>query len=518
MPRVAVAATTRLSADAGAEIAAIGGNAVDAVIASVVSSMCTDIGIVSPGGGAFVTIAPPGEAAIVIDGCPEMPGRGAPASQFGLGSWDIAFDYKGETHQVIGYGSVATPGAFAALGEASKRYGRLPWAELLQPTIRSVENGFPLRGGAAEYLGYVHDSIYAWCEESNRIVHRADSRPIGDGDIVTIPDLADSLREIAAEGSRALYIGEIGRRIATAVSDAGGLLGLEDLAAYRATVHEPLTIDFFGWQVATCPPPSLGGPCMAAMLHLLQARDHESFDATAVNWLVDVQRAVLTFRANTLDGAGEEFTAEADRLIALAHQGDTARLLSSPSTIHVSGVDDDGLACSITSSAGYGSGAIAPGTGIWLNNSLGEVDLHPKGLDNVPPGTRLSSNMAPSVARRADGTVLAIGSPGASRITTAIAQSLWHHAAFGRTLEDAVEFARAHVEPYEGARRVAFEEGLPVAAVDGYRMHEFEGRDMFFGGVQAAQWSPNEGLCAVADPRRNGKTALASATNGGPCD
>ncbi len=507
MPQVAIAASSKISAKAGAALADEGGNAVDAVLGAALVSMCTDIGIVSPGGGALVTIWPPAENPIVIDGCPEMPGRGQPAERFGEAMWDVVFDYKGETHQGVGFGSVATPGAFAALDEASRRFGTLPWATVVQPAVRSVESGFPLCGAAAEDLRYTHEAIYSWSEDSYRLFHHADGSPLADGDTVVIPDLAGSLKEIASEGVETLYRGALGHRIATGVQTAGGLLGEADLAAYHAAIHRPITLEFNGWRIATCPPPSVGGPCLAAMLHLLKACPERDFNADTLRWLVQAQHAVLNYRAETLDGAGEEITDEVQRLLALAQLGEPSKMLSSPSTIHISGVDDNGLACSFTASAGYGSGAIVPGTGILLNNSLGEVDLHPKGLASVVPGTRLVSNMAPTVARSEDGVILAIGSPGASRITTAIAQSLWHHIFFGKTLEAAVEHPRLHVELFAEESNIAYERGLPIVPVKGFDLREFEQLSMYFGGVQAARWSADEGLSAVADIRRSGDIA-----------
>jgi gamma-glutamyltranspeptidase/glutathione hydrolase len=507
MPRVAIAASSKISAEAGAALGDDGGNAVDAVLGAALVSMCTDIGIMSPGGGALVAIWPAEENPVVIDGCPEMPGRGQPAERFGEATWEVAFDYGGPTRQRIGFGAVATPGAFAALDEASRRFGSLPWATVMQPAIRWAESGFPLSGGAAEYLRYTHEAIYSWSEESYRLLHHEDGKPLAAGDTVFIPDLADSLEEIASQGADTLYRGALGRRVAAAVQTAGGLLSETDLAAYRAAVHRPITLEFDRWRIAACPPPSVGGPCLAAMLHLLKACPEHDVNADAVRWLVDAQRAVLSYRAQTLDGAGEEFSEEAQRLLALAQECDPSGMLTAPSTIHISGVDDSGLACSLTASAGYGSGAMAPGTGIWLNNSLGEVDLHPQGLSGVTPGTRLISNMAPTVARSEGGAILAIGSPGASRITTAIAQTLWHHIFFGEDLAAAVAHPRLHVELFADASNVAFERGLPITPVAGFNLREFDQPSMYFGGVQAARWSLTEGLSAVADARRAGQTA-----------
>lgn len=297
MARVAIAAPTKISAEAGAAIADHGGNAVDAVVAATLVSMCTDIGIVSPAAGALISVLPPGGNAMVVDGCPEMPGRDQPRDRFGQSMWEVLFDYKGPTQQGIGFGSVATPGAFAALDETWRRFGSLAWAELVRPAIDWVDRGFPLRGGAVEYLEYTHDSIYGWSEESRRLLHHDDGRPLGDGDTVVLPELAASLEQIANEGADAFYRGDLGRRIAAGVQDAGGLLGVSDLAAYRAIVRQPIEIPFDGWRVATCPSPSIGGPCLAAMLHLLGSFEADRYDEDASRWLAEVQHAVLNFRA-----------------------------------------------------------------------------------------------------------------------------------------------------------------------------------------------------------------------------
>jgi gamma-glutamyltranspeptidase/glutathione hydrolase len=507
MTRVAIAASSEISAQAGAELADAGGNAVDAVLGAALVSMCTDIGIVSPAGGALIAIWPPADDPVVIDGCPEMPGRGQDPERFGDASWEVVFDYGGKACQRVGFGSVATPGAFAAMGAASEQFGSLPWSRVLQPVIGWAEQGFPLRGGAAEYLSYTHEAIYSWLPDSYRLLHHNDGSPLVEGDNVCIPDLADSLKQIASDGVEAFYSGELGQRIAAGIQAEGGLLNQADLDAYRANVHEPITLDLDDWRIATCPPPSIGGPCLAAMLLLLRKCPEPELNADAIRWLVQAQHAVLNYRAQNLDAAGDELADEVQRLLKLAKLGEPSKLVSAPSTIHVSGVDSNGMACSLTASAGYGSGAMVPGTGIWLNNSLGEVDLHPNGLSGVAPGTRLLSNMAPSAARSKDGSLIAIGSPGASRITTALAQSLWHHVHFGKSLDAAIEYPRLHVEVAAEEPAVSFERGLPLTSLTGFELREFDRLSMYFGGVQAVRWSQSDGFAAVADSRRSGQVA-----------
>ena len=168
---------------------------------------------------------------------------------------------------------------------------------------------------------------------------------------------------------------------------------------------------------------------------------------------------------------------------------DPTAVLESGSTAHVSATDSDGLACSVTVSSGYGSGMIAEGTGIWLNNCLGEQELNPAGLYGRPPGSRLLSNMAPTVGRDRDGSTLAIGSPGADRITTALAQVLAGYINGAMSLEEAVCHPRVHVH-----RAGRTDEQIKVET----------DLTMYFGGVGVALTGPAGALDAVADPRRNG--------------
>ena len=506
MRKITIAAGTRITAEAGAAIAAQGGNAVDAAIAAAIVSVCTDTGIMSPGCGAFVNVWPPNGEPRVIDGYAEMPGRGLDLSNFAESTHEVSFDYGGETWQRVGYGSIATPGGFAGLALASRHFGQLPWAELLQPAIDWIERGFPLTGGAAEYLGYTHEAIYSWHPDSYRILHHEDGSPLSEGDLVRIPDLADTLKTIARDPS-SLYRGELGRHIASGVRANGGLLGSEDLRAYTAVERRPVWASLGDWDVATNPTPAVGGACLAAMLLILDQLGNGEDLHQYTRHMIDAQHAVLDYRARQLDGAHEALPQVVEQLLEMARRADTG-LLNAPSTSHVSAVDADGLACAITASAGYGSGVMVEGTGFWLNNSLGELDLHTQGLGGLAPGTRLASNMAPTIARRGgDGAVLAIGSPGASRITTAIAQVLANFAAGGMDLAAAVEHPRLHVELAEHQQSIAFEPGLPVEPRHGLEPRPFNDVSMFFGGVQAVFGSPAQGLQGVADARRGGSVA-----------
>jgi gamma-glutamyltranspeptidase/glutathione hydrolase len=241
---------------------------------------------------------------------------------------------------------------------------------------------------------------------------------------------------------------------------------------------------------------------------LLQMRGigHGSWTAQMTNHLIEAQTHVMRLRRRHLD-ASDKLERDVYRLLELANS--TPSALASPSTVHTSAVDSDGLACAITASAGYGSGVMPTGTGIWMNNTLGEVELNKRGFHALRPGTRIPSNMAPTTGRGNDGSVLSIGSPGADRITTAILQTVTNFVHLHMPLQDALNHPRLHVEwPREDSRCVAYEPGIPVDELD-VPQRRFEGLDMFFGGVSAVRYSPPDQFEMAADVRRTGGTALS---------
>ncbi len=506
--RVGVSSTSRMAAEAGARIADEGGNAVDAAVAAVLVSLVTEPGVCSLGGGAFITIAPAPADPVTIDGYVEMPGRGLRPERFGRGVREVHLDYGGGLDTTVGYGSIATPGALAGLGLASSSYGRLPWELVVEPAYERARDGFPLSRTSRVYLELCGEGIYGWNPESSRAIHTPAGELLEAGDTVRIEGLAGSLERIAKKGARELYSGELARTIAREVRSNGGLLGIEDLRSYEPVVRRPLGVEMRDWRLAINPPPAIGGTTLAAMLALTGDRLGEAageWDEEVVGRIVGVERTVLEYRERHLDGA-EDMEAAAERLLAASSVRRLRRRVRSGSTVHTSAVDSTGLACSITASAGYGSGVMPRGTGIWMNNSLGEQELTRRGLHAHSPGTRLPSNMAPTVGRSADGRVLSLGSPGADRITSALYQTIVNFIDLRMPLARAVGHPRVHVERKDGVVQAAYERGVPVGALE-LPVREFEELHMFFGGVAAVLFSPEEGFTLASDPRRDGGSA-----------
>ena len=512
-----------------------GGNAVDAALAAMLVTCVNEPGMVSLGGGAFVTVAGPGEDPVVVDGYLEMPGRGLATETFGRGVWQLHTDYGGGTTMSTGPGTVATPGLLPAIEEAHRRHGALPWAAIVEPAAEVARDGFTLGMACDYFLGHVREDLYGHDPAVRAALHHRDGTPVRLGGRMAIPDLADFLDLVRRKGSAALMTGEAADGLVELMADGGGLITRTDLAEYVPVVRAAARADVrswpagtgagaMAWTFRTNPPPAIGGPVLAAMLLLLDATSPVTGGAgpgASAAGVVRVLRAVLRARFRDLDTSTDLERSGSDLLDAVRAAG--PGWIGSPSTAHVSAVDADGVVCSITASFGYGSGIAVPGTGVWLNNSLGEHELNVNGLHALPPGRRLASNMAPTIGRHADGTVLAIGSPGADRITTALAQVISRLSRHpgpvdGAALRAAIGAPRLHIaRTADGAEVLHHEADLPLEELDladpeGEFAHlvrrEHHACSMYFGGVAAAMRCPDGELVAGADPRRDGAAAV----------
>ncbi|MEP6761762.1 MAG: gamma-glutamyltransferase [Sporichthyaceae bacterium] len=505
MARIGIAAPNAASADAGLSVATDGGGAVDAAIAAMFTAMVNEPGIVSLTGGAFITIWPAGSASpVTVDGCVAQPGLGRAADAAPPDVREVHTDYGGGVTMTVGHGSVATPGALAALNLAHDRYGNVPWRDVVAPAQAIAGRGFTLGNAASYYLKHTRDSVFAWDPQTSAALKRKDGSWVAPGDTMVIDGLADTLALIAEDGMRAMYDGDLATAITADIASRGGLLSRHDLNAYRPVVRETLGSSSGDWQLRTNPPPAFGGAVLTAMLTLLGDRPRGEWTVDDVAHLVAVLRRVLGYRRECLDPASNRERAARAMLdeVALPQRG-------SASTVHISVVDSSGAACAITASSGYGSGATVPGTGLWLNNCLGEHELT-KGPAPAP-GERLASNMAPTVGRSNDGGVLAIGTPGADRITTALTQVLASFTNGHTDLQQAIDRPRLHLHYLDDATdsaRIEAEEDMPLPELD-LPVRRHHPLSMYFGGVGAAYLAPSGEITAAADPRRAGAVAIS---------
>ncbi len=504
MNGVAVATTSKLAAEAAREVAGRGGNAVDCALAASLLTMNTEPGVCALAGGAYITIWRAGEKPVTIDGNVAVPGLGRDGGISLESVEQVSMAYGGGITTLVGAGSVGVPGSLAAVESAWQQYGSAGWADIFAPSIRATRDGFPLSSACHYYLGYSGTSVYGRSGDGFDALHE-NGRLRDKGSRIVIPHLADSLAKIASDGARVFYEGELAERIVGHCEDRGASLTRRDLADYAAISRPALQVAVGDWSIATNPPPAVGGTVLGAMLTAFAREPVSAWNENAVRQLIDVQRAVLDFRRHHLD-LSDDVAADSERMLADAGSGRLLSRWASASTVHTSAVDDNGLGCAITASSGYGSGEMPRGTGLWLNNCVGELELNRRGLDAGPAGRRLPSNMAPSVARCGN-RVISVGTPGADRITTALHQFLVNALQLDMPLKHACAHPRAHVDTSGEQVRLMAEAGLPLPATD-LPVTVFETPSMYFGGVGAAQFDAAAGFSVAADPRREGATAM----------
>jgi gamma-glutamyltranspeptidase/glutathione hydrolase len=469
----AVAAGHPLTARAGADVLRAGGNAVDAAIAAVCVSLTAEAGLTSLGGGGYMLVAVPGGEEVVLDFFVEAPGRGAdPASRAELLPLTLSF---GDAVQVfnVGPASVGAYGVPAGLAEAARRFASRPLAELVAPGAAVAREGVALNEAQA-FVVEILAPIYETTPECRDLYGVGDGLP-GAGEVVRNPELGDTLELLGAEGDRPFYEGEVAAAALARLEGEGSLLTAADLAAYAPIVHEPIRTRYRGLDVLTTPPPSAGGILIAYALGLLEARE----GPPGIERIVEAMEAAQAKRTpDFLEGLSSRMGG----------------------TTHVSVLDAAGMACAVTCSNGEGSGILVPGTGIHLNNMLGEQDLNPLGFHRHPPGRRLPSMMSPTVVRRDGIAELVLGSGGSNRIRSAILQTVVNVVDRGMGVQDAVSAPRVHFE--DGV--VYAEPGIDLAGVEatGHTVSRFRAPNLFFGGVQAvAAGDPPAG---GGDPRRGG--------------
>lgn len=460
---------------------------VDAAIVAALTAMCTEPGVCAPAGGGFLTISVPGSDPVVVDGYMSYPGLGFEGE---TSSRSVTMTYGGGVTTLVGAGSIAVPGVFAGLATASEMFGVMPWSELMDVVADTVERGFPLGEAAWTYLTHAGEPIFSEDPVVRAALFDGDRlRQVGE--LITVPGLADSLRTIGDEGARTFYEGDLARDMVADIEARGGRLTLADLASYRAQIRRPLEVDMGGWSFWLNPPPAVGGAAVAVALGEL-ARSVEPGSRAWSGALI----AAFAARRDEL-----EMAPDPDHAVARAL---TRAGLRSPSTISVSASDSEGGAVAGTFSAGYGSGVIPGTTGLMMNNALGEIELMPVALDDLEPGGRMMSNMAPTVGRKAE-DVVAIGSPGADRITTAIFSTI-ASLIDGLNLADAIDHPRAHPEFIDDGLTIAVEPGLDIGDAD-HPVRGFDDLDMFFGGVNGTGIQGGR-LTAHADVRRSGAVAI----------
>ncbi|MET0557956.1 MAG: gamma-glutamyltransferase, partial [Solirubrobacterales bacterium] len=315
----------------------------------------------------------------------------------------------------------------------------------------------------------------------------------------------EALERYGAEGAEPFCRGEIAAALSDHVIDGGGTLGRGDFAAYEPVERRPIRVPFRGAEVLTNPPPSSGGILIAFSLGLLERLGPES----GPEQLVAAMDAANRRRGAEFAEALYEEGMEAGFLDPAGLDRAAADLLGS--TTHISVLDRDGICANVTCSNGSGSGVLVPGTGVILNNMLGEEDLNPLGFHRIAPGRRVPSMMAPTVVLRDGEVELGVGSAGSNRIRSAILQTIVRAVEQKMPVAAAVEAPRLHFEAGLLQAEPGIEEaGLARLEAAGTPVARRPQINLFFGGVQAVARDPGtNALSGGGDPRRGGAVATA---------
>ncbi len=489
--RGVIAAGHPTTAAAGADVLRAGGNAIDAAVAAVLTSMIAEPMLTGLGAGGYMLVAPPSGAAVLLDFFVEVPGHGAdPRARAELVPVEVSFDDAVQMFNV-GPASCGVYGLPAGVWEATRRFGSMALADLAAPAARLAREGVALNAQQA-YVVRILGAIGMLTPEV-RSLYAPAGRLLREGDVIRNPELADALERLARDGPEPFYSGELARAVVDWLGERGGSITAEDLAGYRVIDRKPVSVRYRGREVLTNPPPSAGGALICYALALLD-RDPGPPHSERLAEVMELAQAERT----------------AAFLAGLDEPGFLERFAASRlgSTTHVSVLDANGWACAVTCSNGEGSGIVVPGTGLHINNMMGESDLNPLGFHAFAPGRRMPSMMAPTVVRRDGAAELVLGSAGSNRIRSAILQTIVNVVDHELPVDQAVEAPRLHVE--DGV--VYAEPGVETASLQhtGRGIARFRTRNLFFGGVQAVgrSWRTGE-LLGGGDPRRGGAALVA---------
>ena len=500
--RGVVAAGHPVTAEAGADVLRDGGNAVDAAVACVLMSFVAESPLTGPGAGGFMLVHTAGGEDHLLDFFVAAPGRGLhepePAA---LTPIDIRFSEDAVQRFNVGASSCGAYGNPIGLAQALEQFGSVALGDLTGEPARAARDGVdvvPMQALLFEIL----EPIFRSSPECSAL-YAPGGRLLREGDRFRMPELGDLLERLGADGPGFLYTGDVARTCSDWVLERGGLLTREDLAAYEVVEREPARVAYQGRQVLTNPPPSSGGILIADALGILERLERPHGPGVIAEVIASTNRAR---DEEFLAGLGQEGYLERflrkDALDKVATEV-RSRL---GNTTHISVMDAEGACASVTCSNGSCSGVVVPGTGVHLNNMLGEQDLNPLGYHRHEPGARVPSMMAPTVALRDGRPEVAIGSAGSNRIRSAILQTLLGVFDHGLPAEAAVARPRIHVEGRElDAEPGVDEDALAALAQGGWTVRRWSEQNLFFGGVQAVARNPETGeLSGGGDPRRGG--------------
>lgn len=540
-----IAATGHQQASEAARIIlAEGGNAFDAIVGAMCAACVSEPMLASLGGGGFLLAQSPEKDSQIFDFFTQTPSTKRGDIDF----YPIQADFGPAVQEFhVGMGSIAVPGVVAGIYAMHKELCRMPLARIVEPAVKLAREGVRLNEMQKSTFN-VLTPINTSNPEAFKLVRCRDAheRVAEVGEFTSNPELADMLEAIARGNAQWFYQGEPGQQLVKDCAEHGGLVTLADMQAYEVIRRKPLLVESHGATISANCPPSPGGVLTLFALSLLDklrldragsrntGADRSAPGAVNAGQLLNhiseksfqwgreqhvlamalvMQAASLTRKQHKLSaGLSDEMAISMLGPDNLTHWHDLLRTgaLATRGTTHLSVADAAGNLASLTLSNGEGSSYVLPGSGIMLNNMMGEEDLSPEGFHLLPAGVRLASMMTPVIANMPDGSQLALGSGGSNRIRSAILQVLTNMLEFEMPLEQAVAAPRLHLE----GQKLSLEPGYSAKAIGILSqqwpdLKHWPSQNLYFGGVHAVQRFSNGEFAAMGDPRRQGAVAIA---------
>ncbi|MDO5640927.1 MAG: gamma-glutamyltransferase [Paracoccus sp. (in: a-proteobacteria)] len=530
-----VSAQERIAAEVGRDILAAGGNAVDAGVAVAFALAVTLPRAGNIGGGGFMLIhdAETGETK-ALD-YREM----APASA----TRDMFLDADGNADSELSrYSGAASgvPGTVAGMKMALDAYGSMDWADVIAPAIRLAEEGIVVTPDLADSLEAMKERLTKY-PSAAAIFYKEGGALYRPGDTLVQADLAETLKIIAAEGPDGFYKGPVAEKIASAVTAAGGTMTVEDLGNYKAIMREPVKGTYRGYEIVSMPPPSSGGVHLIQILNTLEGYPIGALgenSSETIHLMAEAMKLAYADRSEYL-GDPDFVDVPVDALMSKTYAADMRAKISqayatpseqikpadlapyeSDQTTHYSIIDKDGNAVSntYTINFSYGSGLVADGTGILMNNEMDDFSAKP-GVPNaygliggdanaVEAGKRPLSSMTPTIVNKDGAVWLVTGSPGGARIITTVLQVIMNMIDHDMNVAEASTAARVHHQWLPDELRI--EEGI---SLDTQRALQAKGHVLslqeVMGSTQSVMKDPETGfLLGASDPRRAGAATV----------
>ncbi|MFN8444896.1 MAG: gamma-glutamyltransferase [Caldilineaceae bacterium] len=472
--RGVVAANHPLGAAAGLEMLALGGNAIDAAIATLFALNVVEPMMVGVFGAGWMNIRLADGRSLIVDNYSTAPLAATPTFYTPVSNqWPDYMETVGRANKV-GYQAVGVPGTLKAWAEAVAQWGRLDLETVMQPAIRYARRGFTVSAYLSELIRSCQEDLARFPASAQTFLRQG--RPLPAGARLVQPALAESLQSIATHGIDMLYDGALGQQISDDIQRNGGILTMADLRSYRTVQREPLSASYRDVEVTVPAPPCAGGVHLLQILRLLDGYDVGSLgfgSADGVHLLAECFKIAFADRAAHM-GDPDAVSVPIEWLLSPSYAAERRigidwqrankpaagkpPLVESNNTTHVTAADADGnIACMTqTINDAFGSKVMVPGTGILLNNTMALFDPHPGQPNSVAGGRRMTSSMCPTIVTQDGKPLLALGTPGGVRIFPSVLQAIVNVIDHGMTLQEAVEAPRVWTQGQE----LELEEGI----------------------------------------------------------